>query len=255
MTGPQEQDAPPRAGALANRVNQALLALAAREDRKRSEAELQTIATACRRAEDLTDQLGTTHQVAADLAVLGVPPIPPKVPASVAKAIPNLRSAATRAAVPSQDLADRLRGAAVQDALKAAEDSVKSCEQALAKAAEAERQRLYPADLDDPIPALPGGESLQARAGRIRTALGKRASSDVTELPPAIKQWRQAATDWENVRNEVRHAVEQLPPEIKAFVEAAAGREHGAPWSMVTPAVRAWLDSNGHGEGYEVRKW
>jgi hypothetical protein len=45
-----------------------------------------------------------------------------------------------------------------------------------------------------------------------------------------------------------------LPPEIKTFVEAAATTS-GAPWSLVTAAVRDWLDTDGHGEGYEVRKW
>jgi len=244
----------PKQGSLAERANQALLVLANRADQKKSESELSAIATACARAEALTSRLKVAVHITAELDTLGVLHAWPPVPAPAAKAIPNLRAAATRAADPSQDLTDRLRSGAVQDALKAAETTAKLLEQALINTADTERLRVTPSDLDSPIVTMPGNESLQVRIRAIQSSLSQGTSRQIGDLPSAIVRWRRSAAEWEKVRDEVKRTMAGLPSEIKAFVEAAASTS-GAPWSIVTAAVREWLDTDDHGEGYEVRKW
>ena len=254
MTEPLRAADDPAPASLADRANQALLALADRADRKKAEAELTAITMACNRAETLTTRLVTCAGIGTELSAHGVKHVWPNTPPQAVKAIPNLRRTATQAADPDQDLADRLRGGAVQDALKAAETTVKLVEQALIRSADSERSRLAPEDLDRPVAAMPGSESLQARIRKIRTSLSQPFAGSVDDIPAAVVRWRQYATEWTGVRDEVSRRLADLPAEIKAFVQAAAD-DRGAPWSMITPAVRDWLDTDGHGDGYEVRKW
>jgi hypothetical protein len=254
MTEPSRAAADPGLSSLAERANQALLALADRADRKKTEAELAAITAACTRAEALTVRLVACTRIDAELASRGVSHARPSVPPPAAKAIPNLRRTATQAADPGQDLTERLRGGAVQDALKAAATTAKHLEQALIRTAETERVRLTPDDLDRPIATMPGNESLQARIRKIQTSLSQPFTGPVDQVAAVVDRWRQYAGEWEGVRGEVSRRLAELPLEIKAFVEAAAS-EGGAPWSMVTSEVREWLDADGHGDGYEVRKW
>lgn len=254
MIEPPEAAADVAQDTLAKRANQALLILADRVDRTKSEAELKAIATACVRAEGLVVRLDASSSIAAKFDALGVAHRQPVVPSAAAKAIPNLRRVATRAADPDHNLTEQIRSGAVQDALKAADNTAKLLEQALITAADAERVRLTPADLDRPIVAMPGNESLQARIRKIQSALSQRASGKVEDLPSALARWRQSATEWDDVQDQVNRALAGLPAEIKTFVEAAASST-GAPWSLVTATVREWLDTDGRGDGYEVRKW
>ncbi|MEV8504471.1 hypothetical protein AB0368_06515 [Actinoplanes sp. NPDC051475] len=241
-------------GSIADRANQALLALADQADRKKTEVELNTISTACNRAEALTARLAHCSDSAAELAVRGVAYPRPSVPPQAIKSIPNLRRVATLATDPSQDLTERLRTGAVQESLKWAESTAKLLEQSLQKAGNAERERLQPEGLNQPIAAMPGSESLQVRISRIRSALSRPFTGPIDELPAAIDGWRQHASNWEDIQDELSRRLADLPPEIKAFIEAAAS-EGGAPWRMVTTAVREWLDTNARGDGYKVRKW
>jgi hypothetical protein len=254
VTEPPRAATDPRQSSLANRANQALLALADRADRKKTEAELSVIAAVCNRAEALAASLAACTRIDAQLTSRDVGHVRPSAPRLVVKAIPNLRRTATQAADPDQDLTERLRSGAVQDALKVAETTVKHLEDALIRAADAERVRLRPDDLDRPIATMPGHESLQARTRKIQMSLSQTFTGPIDGVPAIVDRWRQHASDWGSVRDEVSRRLAELPAEIKAFVEAAAS-ESGAPWSMVTPAVREWLDTDGHGEGYEVRKW
>jgi hypothetical protein len=254
MTEPSPAAAESGQGSLSERANQALLALADRADRKKTEAELNAIAATCTRAEALTVRLATCARVAAELESRGVAHVRPPAPPQVAKAIPKLRRVATQAADPDQDLTDRLRDGAVQDGLKAAETTVKVLEQALLSAADAERVRLKPADLEQAKAAMPGSESLQAGIRKIQTSLSQRFTGPVDDLCAVVDRWRKYVIEWADIGDEVSRRLAELPTEIQAFVEAATS-EAGAPWSMVTAAVRGWLDTGGHGEGYGVRKW
>ncbi|MEU4368895.1 hypothetical protein [Micromonospora chersina] len=246
--------ADPGPGSLAERANQALLALADRADQKRTEAERSAIATACSRAERLTARLAACARIGAQLESIDVEYVRPRVPQPAVKAIPYLRRVATQTADPGQELTERLRGAAVQGALEAAETLAKLFEQALIRAADAERTRVTPADLDLPIPTMPGQESLQARISRIKTSLSRPFAGPIDDVSGVLERWRKDAAQWEDVRDEIGQLLAELPEEIKAFVEAAA-TDSGAPWSMVTVAVREWLDNDGRGDGYGVRKW
>ncbi|MFG2056893.1 hypothetical protein ACGFI9_23015 [Micromonospora sp. NPDC048930] len=254
MTELPRADARSGPGSLADRANQTLLALADRADRKKTEAELTAITVACNRAETLVASLKACLRIGEQISSLDVEYVRPALSPAAAKAIPNLRRAATEATNPDRELAERLRGGAVQEALKAAETTAAHLERALTRAAAEEQRRLAPADLGRPIPAMPGHESLQYRISRIKLSLSRPYNGTAQEAPAAIEQWRRDSAAWEEVRAEIDRRLAELPSEIKAFVEAAAG-DNGAPWSLVTPAVRLWLDRDGNGEGYGVRKW
>ncbi|WP_327023004.1 hypothetical protein [Micromonospora sp. NBC_01739] len=254
MTEPLNDPAEPAHRSLADRATQALLALADQADRKKTEAERNAISTACNRAEAVTARLTTCRDIDAELAVRGVAHIRPSVPAQVARSITNLRRVATQATAPSQDLTERLRAGAVQDSLSSAETIAKNLEQSLQKAGNAEQKRLRPEGLDQPIAVMPGSESLQVRISRIRAAWSRPFTGPIEQLPTAVDGWRQHAADWEDIQHELTRRLASLPPEIKTFIEAAAS-DAGAPWSLVTAAVREWLDTDGRGDGYGVRKW
>ncbi|MFF4625418.1 hypothetical protein [Nonomuraea jabiensis] len=215
---------------------------------------MSAITAACTRAESLTSDLASCIQIGVELAALDVEYTPPQVPPPAIKAIPQLRRTATQTADPSQDLTDRLRSGAIQDALKAAEITAKLFQKALVRAAEAERILLRPADLDRPIASMPGHESLQARISKIQTSLSRPFTGPAADAPAAVERWRQHVAEWEEACDEITQRLAELPAEIKAFVEAATS-ERGAPWSMLTATVREWLDTDDHGDGYEVHKW
>ncbi|MBQ0903145.1 hypothetical protein [Micromonospora sp. U21] len=254
MTEPTGAAVDPGPGSLGERANQALLALADRADRKKTEAERSAITTACNRAEKFAARLAACARIGAQLESLDVEYVRPRVPQPAVKAIPYLRRVATQAADPGQELTERLRGGAVQGALEAAETIAKLLEQALIRAADAERARVTPADFGRPIPNMPGHESLQARISRIKASLSRPFVGSIDDVPATLERWRRDAAQWDDVRDEIGKLLAELPLEIKAFVEAAAS-DSGAPWSMVTPAVREWLDNDRRGDGYGVRKW
>ncbi|MEU7800672.1 hypothetical protein AB0B10_15510 [Micromonospora arborensis] len=254
MTEEPRADPCVRPGSLVERANQTLLTLADRADRKRTEAELATIATACNRAETLTASLKDCTRIGEELSFLDVEYSRPAISPSARNTIANLRRAATEASNPDRDLTERLRGGAVQDALKAAEVILSLLERALTRAAVEEQRRLIPVDLDRPVPAMPGRESLHVRISRIRLSLSKAYNGTAQGAPAAVERWRRDSTEWEEIRTEIDRILAEFPSEIKAFLEAATGGS-GAPWSLVTPAVREWLDSDDNGEGYGVRKW
>lgn len=255
MTESVVLDGDPSRSMLAQRATDALLALTAREIQQKSEAEVIAILSACDRAEKAAAALQAIAETSAELTRRGVAHKLPTLPSAAGRSSAQLRAAATRVLTSdqSEDLTGRLKGAAVQDALKAAENLVKASEQVLRRAADEQRVRLAEGS-DRPVAALPGRESVQAQALRIQSALKQPASGNISDLPAAIDRWEAAAQAWQQVILDLEHAVSELPAEIKAFVEAAA-TEAGAAWSLVTLAVRDWLDTNDNGDGYGVRKW
>lgn len=252
MTDQQAGEATTRM-TLAQRAEAGLLALAEAVSQQRSDDEERAVLAACERAEKSTNALAEITRIAGELAVRGLTVALP--PFARGKHPANLRRTATYVLTGevSDDLANRLKGPAVQDALKAAENLVKSRENVLRSAAEAERTRLD-AGGQRSIPSLPGRESLQTQAKNARAALAKRGPAAVAELPDAIDGWRRAAEDLKVSIAETEQAVTDLPLDIRVFIEAAVS-ESGADWSLLTPAVRAWLDTDGNGDGYWVRKW
>jgi hypothetical protein len=240
---------------LLERVNSALLTLTARASQQKSETELAAINAASDRAEKAAAALEAIADTAAEFTNRGLSCTLPSLPPAASKAVTNLRAAATRVRDSDQtdDLTGRLKGSAVQDALKAAENLAKASIQVLRNAAEAERVRLADGK-DRPITNLPGRESLQVQAKRIQATLRQPASGTTADLLAAIDKWREAADGWDDVIRELERAVSELPEEIQAFVEAAAS-DDGAGWSLVTSTVRDWLDTSDNGDGYRMRKW
>ena len=250
-----EAMADPQPVTLTERAREASRRLGDMEDQQKTANETGAITLATKRAEELAVRLRSSATIASDLEALSVKTNPPVFGPSVAKAIRHLRTTATVADDPGQSLTERLRGSAVQDALKAAENAAKSIEQALINAADTERLSLKPSDLDSPVAALPGSESIQPKILRLRTIFSDRFKRDpFASLPETVKRWHTAAAEWKTLREGLEMSVAQLHPEIKAFVEAAAS-ENGAQWSLLTPQVREWLDTDDNGEGYKVCKW
>ncbi|MFC7279242.1 hypothetical protein ACFQS1_35220 [Paractinoplanes rhizophilus] len=254
MTEPLNDPAKLVPRSLAGRATQALLALADQADRKKTEVERNAISIACNRAEALTVRLTKCSDIDAELVARGVAHTRPAIPTHVTRSITNLRRVATQATDPSQDLTERLRTGAVQDSLSSAETIAKNFEQSLQKAGNAEQKHLRPDGIDQPIATMPGSESLQVRISRIQAAWSHPFTGPIEQLPAAVDGWRQHASDWEDIQHELTRRLASLPPEIKTFIEAAAS-DAGAPWSLVTATVREWLDTDGRGDGYGVRKW
>jgi hypothetical protein len=238
---------------LAQRAQAGLLALAEAASQQRSDDERRAVQAACERAEKATNALAEIARIADDLRVRGLTVMLP--PFARGKHLANLRRTATQIVngEVSDDLANRLKGPAIQDALKSAESLIKSRENVLRSVAEAERTRID-ADGQKPIPSLPGRESLQTQAKNARAALARRGPLAVADLPEAVDRWRRAAEDLRVAAAETEQALTVLPIDIREFI-AAAVSESGADWSLLTPAVRAWLDTDGNGDGYWVRKW
>lgn len=238
---------------LAQRAEDGLLALTAMASRHKSEDEERVINAACDQAEKYTRALDEIARTADELTTRGLDVTLPPFPRG--NHITNLRATATRLLTldASDGLANRLRQPTVQDALRAAESLVKKRETLLRNVAEAERVRLAQ-DAQGPITSLPGRESLQAQAKRVQSALAKAAPPTVADLPEAVDRWRSAAAEWKQTTEEIDRAVTELPIELRAFIEAAAS-DAGADWSLLTPEVRAWLDTASNGDGYVMHKW
>jgi phosphoenolpyruvate carboxylase len=241
-----------RGVSLAARAEQQLLNLAAAADSRKKANELQAIKTACTRAEELAVRLRAVREATSALASLGIEPVLTAHP-DAAKARRNLRTLATAAVDPGVDVVERLRAGSVHEALKVAELTARNAENVLTEAADKERRRLRPADLDALATTVPGRESVALAIKRIRSAFEELPrTTPASVLPTKVEMWRAQAAEWERLKTVIDEVVAQMDPQIQAFVNAAATVQ-GAPWSMITAKVRAWLDTDGNDDEYRVR--
>jgi hypothetical protein len=121
-------------------------------------------------------------------------------------------------------------------------------------AVDAERVRLRPADLGKPIPDLPNKYAMYRRLCTVKLHLETKVEGfRSVELVGKLEELRKDASTWTTERPQLEEAAAVLPPEIRRFVELA-GTEAGVPWARLSAEVRSWLDENGHGEIYRVRR-
>ena len=143
---------------------------------------------------------------------------------------------------PVGEIASRVRSNSVNNALETAEKFSRSLESALNRSVEKKRQEILPAEIDQPIIAYPGAsDALAARLERLQTLLQRK----VENLPPGELAQRlqdivSAAASWTADRPRLDEGLDRQHPEVQEFLRQAA-TEEGAPWSLITPVVQAWL--------------
>lgn len=242
----------PRRDTMSARAQQALLDLAKANDRQRSEDEVQAITKACKTAEDCIAHLRLTEATRRGLISLGVAVAEPRKP-DTAKARKHLRSLATSIVNnPDAELADRLASKSLDDAWEVARRTARAAERILSEAADSERQRLRPDDLNEL--AAPASGSVAIAISRLRRTFEQQAKDiAVGQLTSAVERWRVSAQEWESIRKEVEEAMARLHPDVQAFLDAAISPS-GASWLLVTDEVREWLDRDGNGDGYVMRR-
>lgn len=170
------------------------------------------------------------------------------------KARTDLRQAATAAL--RQDgvrRLDRLVGPSVHDALNTSELLAKQRLNDLNRAVDAWRKLNLPLDVEEEVTDLPGTGTLRVRLQRLAALLNRPISGvPAQELPKKIDELRSMLTEWRKSKDEYDAVLKREDPEIRAFL-AHAATEVGAGWSMVTPAVRRWLDDANDADVVRIR--
>jgi hypothetical protein len=242
---------------LQSRATAALLRLAALDQKQQTDAETSAIENARSRAEATLGMLDDAVATAEALVGLSVPlvPLDARRRKDAAESRRALRTAAAAFLDPDTPLTNRLNGTSVQGALKQAQEVAAALGKLLNASVEAERVRLRPADMDNPVPDVPNKMSVyvkvKAAQRTLETSVENRVVSD---LAAVVRHLRESAGVWADLRPELEAAIAELPTEVRRFVETASGEE-GVAWAELTPAVRAWLDEGDHGETYRVRRW
>lgn len=179
------------------------------------------------------------------------------------KARTGLRRNATRCEqtdIKPQDLMQIANGRSTQDALIAAGKLVDAMISRLERALDAERDRLAPNGLDQPLPEVPGHsarivrlrgtQQLFQRDQRVdRDAVG-RGEGDAVLRP--LTALRDRAQQWSEDYPTVMKAVESESPQVRAFLTECASAE-GAALSMATVEVLERLKRDGLLNEFRVR--
>lgn len=236
---------------LAQRARMSLIAIGGMEDARAASADLQVLKTACERAEAITARLRIGRAVASELSELGVPVQLLSAPALVG-ARRQLRTVASSADATPSSLTGRLRSVATEAALKDAGNAADLLEKELRRAVAQEGARQRPEGLDALAAALPRSEPVSVRLSKLQQDFDVQRTKPLLELPDVVRGWREHASRWDELRTAAQDALDRLHPEVQAFMKAAATPQ-GAPWPLITAAVREWLDMNDNSIGYRTR--
>jgi hypothetical protein len=232
---PESPSLAARAEALLNRLAQ----VEAQETDRQARLEIERARLrAGRSREALKDALG----VIPVLAQSGVAPvIPPAI--DLAGARRALRATATSlVGAPVSEIASRIRSNSVNNALETAEKFSRSLESALNRSVEKRRQEILPPKVDQPVIAYPGAsEVVAARLRRLQTLLQRKVEGlPPRELAQRLRDIVSAAASWTTDQPRLEEGLDGQHPEVKEFLRQAA-TEGGAPWSLITSVVQAWL--------------
>jgi hypothetical protein len=241
---------------LSSRASAALFRLAEAEQRAQDAAEVSAIENARARADRAGKVLAEAMSARTRLVEQGVAVAPLALPKrkEASDSRRALRTAAAAFSDPEIQLTNRLNGESVQKGLKRAESVGSALVRALNTAVESERVRLRPSGLDSPIPDVPGKESIVVKLTNLKRTLDAPVDNVTPDdLPQLLEKMRRAAETWTNLRPTLAAEIDRLPAAVQAFVHAA-GTDDGAPWSLLTSEVRMWLDVEGRGEAYRVRR-
>ncbi len=227
-----------RAATLLNRLAQ--VEAQAADQQVRTEIE-----TARKRASTSRAALGDALRVIPVLETLGaVPPsVPERIRPDVAKARTALRSAASSVTgAPVSEIASRIHARSVNDALQTADDLARSLLADLNKSVDRKRLAILPSGIDQAIVVYPGAShALAVGLQLIQSRLRKRVSDlSADELEQRLQGLISDAAQWAEKRPQLESSLVGQHPEVQAFLRAAA-TEAGAPWSLITLVVQAWL--------------
>jgi hypothetical protein len=211
------------------------------------EADLQArveIKTVQLRASNIRETLDGALSVIQVLEESGVSPIVPASPAiDLAGARRALRSTASNLVGASvSDIASRIKASSVNNALGAAEKFSRYLESALNRSVEKRRQEVLPPGIDQPVIAYPGAsDALAARLRRLQVTLQRKVENlSPSDLVQRLEEIVCGTASWATDRPRLDEGLDRQDPEVKEFLRQAATVE-GAPWSLITPTVRAWL--------------
>ena len=196
------------------------------------------------RASNSREALENALDVIPVLAESGVHPVIPASPTiDLAGARRALRATATSVVgAPVGEIASRVGSNSVNNALENADRFTRNLVSALNRSVEKRRQEILPPEIDQPIIAFPGAsEVVAARLRRLQTLLQRK----VDGLPPAELAQRlenivSATASWTTDRPQLKEGLDRQHPDVQEFLRQAATDE-GAPWSLITPTVHAWL--------------
>jgi hypothetical protein len=70
-------------------------------------------------------------------------------------------------------------------------------------------------------------------------------------LAEQLETFHEIVNQWKEIFPQVQAAAANQDPEVRAFLTAAAGHD-GAPWTMVTDKVMAWLADDENSDAIRV---
>ncbi|MFI6603535.1 hypothetical protein ACIBHX_45520 [Nonomuraea sp. NPDC050536] len=227
-----------RAEGLLNRLAQ----VEAQEADQQARVEIEKIQLRASRArEDLEGAL----RVIPVLAESGLtqPAVRKATSADLGKARTALRTAATAiVGAPINDVASRIRSQSVGSALDTADKFARFLLGDLNRSVDMKRLQIRPDGIEDPIFVYPGAsEALAARLRWIQSLLGRKIENlSPDDLVQRLQDIVSGAASWTADRPKLEQSLERHHPEVSEFLRQAA-TDQGAPWQLITPAVRAWL--------------
>ncbi|WP_344494624.1 hypothetical protein [Nonomuraea monospora] len=140
------------------------------------------------------------------------------------------------------DVASRIRSQSVNSALDTAGKFSRSFLVDLNRSVDTKRMQMRPDGIEQPIVAYPGSsEALAARLRRIQSLFARKVENlSPDDLVKRLQDLDDGAASWAADRPKLDQSLERQHPEVSEFLRYAA-TEDGAPWRLITPAVRAWL--------------
>ncbi len=235
---PSPESLASRAEALLNRLAQ----VEAQEADQQARAEIEKARMRTSRArEDLDNALRVIPLLAEH--GLTLPAARKAIAAELAKARTALRTAATTiVGAPIGDVASRIRSQSVNNALDSAGKFSRSLLVDLNRSVDTKRMQIRPDGIEQPIVAYPGSsEALAARLRGIQSLFARKVESlSPDDLVKRFQDIVNGAASWTADRPKLDQSLERQHPEVSDFLRQAA-TEDGAPWRLITSAVRAWL--------------
>ena len=150
-----------------------------------------------------------------------------------------------------QELLNFLNSDRSRNAVEKAGRSITEAAQLLVDAVNRHTEQVRPASIDEPVPPVGLNATTTFKmqnAQRVLTSMMKLpAATELSELPNRLVGRLEAIEEyvdtWNRLHPELAEVQRSLHPEVRGFVEAASSQE-GAPLSLLTESVLAYLREN-----------
>jgi hypothetical protein len=175
-----------------------------------------------------------------------------------------LRTSATRLDAPGlsdDDTISVLGGKALEDSIQTAESIIDRAATRIRKALVDERNSALPADINAPIPDVPGQYGRRVRLDGCRQRLqspieltrGELTPHGVEQVIAARTKRREDVDFWQREHPMVLEALAKEEPEVQRFLLAAAS-DDGASLAQLTPAVKDRLVKDNLLDEFRIRR-